>query len=79
MTGWLFIELLKHKTPDEMVVISKYPALLKLMNFGKYRGKGMTFEKCAQDDPSYLEWIRDKSDMNEDTKFSAKYWLRKRR
>lgn len=78
VTGWLFIELLKHKTPEEMVTISRYPALLKAMNFGKYYGKGMTFEKCAQDDPSYLEWIRDKSDMNEDTKFSARYWLRKR-
>ena len=74
VTAWLFIELLKHKTPDEMVTISKYPALLKIMNFGKH--KGMTFEDAPTD---YLEWIRDKSDMNEDTKFSAKYWLQKRR
>lgn len=79
VTAWLFIELLKHKTPDEMVVISRYPALLKTMNFGKYYGKGMTFEQCARDDASYLEWIRDTSDMNEDTKFSARYWLQKSR
>lgn len=79
VTAWLFIELLRHKTPDEMVQISKYPALLKTMNFGKYYGKGMTFEQCARDDASYLEWIRDKSDMNEDTKFSARYWLQKTR
>lgn len=26
----------------------------------------------------YLEWLRDKSDMGEDVKFSAQYWLRKR-
>lgn len=78
VTAHLFIELLKHKTPDEMVTISKYPALLKLMNFGKYYKSGMTFEQCAADDPSYLEWVRDKSDMNEDTKFSARYWLTKR-
>lgn len=77
VTALLFIRLLDEKTPDEMVAISKYPALLKNMNFGKYYGKGMTFEQCARDDPSYLEWIRDKSDMNEDTKFSARYWLRK--
>ncbi len=79
VTAHLFCRLLEHKTPDEMVTISKYPALIKAMNFGKYRGSGMTFEQCARDDPSYLEWIRDKSDMNEDTKFSAKYWLQKSR
>ncbi len=73
VTAHLFNELLKHKTPDEMVHISKYPALLKKMNFGKH--KGTTFEDAPLD---YLEWIRDKSDMDEDTKFTAKYWHAKR-
>lgn len=74
VTAWIFLELLKHKTPEEMVHISKYPALLKKMNFGKH--KGTTFEAAPID---YLEWIRDKSDMDEDTKFTAKYWIAKRR
>jgi exodeoxyribonuclease X len=74
VTAHIFIELLKHKTPDEMVHISKYPALLKRMNFGKH--KGTTFEAAPLD---YLEWIRDKSDMDEDTKFTARYWIAKRR
>ncbi|MER9628362.1 hypothetical protein NKI97_12530 [Mesorhizobium sp. M0296] len=80
VTAHLFIRLLDHKTPEEMAKISEYPALLKVMKFGKYRRNGvtMTFEQCAQDDPSYLEWIRDTSDMDEDTKFSARYWLQKR-
>lgn len=78
VTACLFIRLLEHKTPAEMAKITEYPALLKMMNFGKYKKSGMTFEQCAKDDPSYLEWIRDKSDMDEDTKFSANYWLRKR-
>jgi exodeoxyribonuclease X len=26
----------------------------------------------------YLQWIADKSDMGEDVKFSARYWIRKR-
>lgn len=78
VTALLFCRLLDHKTPEEMAKISEYPALLKAMNFGKYYGKDMTFEKCATEDPGYLEWIRDKSDMNEDRKFSALYWLRKR-
>ena len=73
VTAHLFIALLDHKTPDEMVHISKYPALLKVMNFGKHRGT--TFEAAPLD---YLEWIRDKSEMDEDTKFSARYWIAKR-
>jgi exodeoxyribonuclease X len=80
VTAHLFIRLLEHKTPEEMAKISEYPALLKRMNFGKYRRNGvdMTFEQCAQDDPRYLEWIRDTKDMDEDRKFSARYWLQKR-
>lgn len=73
VTAHLFVRLLDEKTPDEMIVMSRYPALLKVMNFGKHRGT--TFEAAPID---YLEWIRDKSDMDEDTKFSARYWLQKR-
>lgn len=73
VTAHLFAKLLEHKTADEMIHISKYPALLKIMNFGKH--KGMTFEAAPFD---YLEWIRDKSDFDEDTKFTAWYWMAKR-
>jgi exodeoxyribonuclease X len=73
VTAHILVRLLAEKTIEEMVHISKYPALLKIMNFGKH--KGMTFEAAPID---YLEWIRDKSDMDEDTKFSAKYWVSKR-
>jgi exodeoxyribonuclease X len=78
VTAHLFIRLLAEKTPEEMALISEYPALLRVMNFGKYHGQAMTFEQCAADDPKYLRWIRDESSMNEDTKFSARYWLQKR-
>ena len=74
VTAWLFIELLKHKTPDEMVVISRYPALLRRITFGK-KAKGQTYEEAPLD---YLRWIMDESDLNEDTKFSARYWIQKR-
>lgn len=73
VTAALFVDLLAFKTPAEMVKISEYPDLLKTMNFGKH--KGTTFEQAPID---YLEWIRDKSDMNEDTKFTARYWIAKR-
>lgn len=73
VTAHLFVRLLAEKTVGEMIHISKYPALLKVMNFGKHRGT--TFEAAPLD---YLEWIRDKSEMDEDTKFLAKYWITKR-
>lgn len=73
VTAHLFVRLLNERPVEEMVRISKYPALLKVMNFGKHRGT--TFEAAPLD---YLEWIRDKSEMDEDTKFSAKYWITKR-
>lgn len=73
VTAHLFVRLLDHKTTEQMIHISKYPALLKIMNFGKHRG--MTFEAAPLD---YLEWIRDKSEMDEDTKFTARYWAAKR-
>lgn len=79
VTAHLFIRLLDHKTPEEMATISEYPALLKSVNFGKYYGSGMTFEQCARDDPGYMEWVRDISNMSADTKFSARYWLQKQR
>ncbi|MGX1353387.1 exodeoxyribonuclease X [Bradyrhizobium elkanii] len=73
VTAHLFVRLLAEKTVADMVHISKYPALLKVMNFGKH--KGTTFEAAPLD---YLEWIRDKSEMDEDTKFTARYWAAKR-
>jgi exodeoxyribonuclease X len=73
VTANLFVRLLDERTVDEMIHISKCPALLKIMNFGKHRGS--TFEAAPLD---YLEWIRDKSDMDEDTKFSARYWIARR-
>lgn len=74
VTAHILCRLMQEKTIDEMVAISLWPALLKVMNFGKH--KGTTFEAAPLD---YLEWIYEKSDMDEDTKFSARYWIRKRR
>lgn len=73
VTAFILRRLLQEKSVEELLTISRYPALIKVMNFGKH--KGMKFADAPAD---YLEWIRDKSDMNEDTKFSAKYWLQKR-
>lgn len=75
VTAFIFLRLLNEKTVEEMVTISNYPALLRRITFGK-RAKGKTYEEAPLD---YLQWIRDDSDLDEDTKFSAKYWIQKRR
>lgn len=74
VTAHLFVRLLDEKTPEEMEVISRYPALLRRITFGT-KAKGKTYEEAPLD---YLQWIVEKSDLDEDTKFSAKYWIRKR-
>lgn len=73
VTAFILSRLLIEKSVDELLTISKYPALLTVMRFGKH--KGMKFADAPCD---YLEWIRDKSDMNDDTKFTARYVLQKR-
>lgn len=73
VTAHIFKRLLDHKTVDEMIHISKYPALKHTFTFGKHRGM-----KYADAPADYLQWLCDKSDMGEDVKFSAKYWLKKR-
>jgi exodeoxyribonuclease X len=73
VTAHILVELLKARTVDELVNISKYPALLRTLRFGKH--KGTKFEDAPSD---YLSWIRDKSDLDENTKFTASYWLKRR-
>lgn len=74
VTAHILVRLLSQKSIEEMVHISKYPALLRKITFGT-KAKGQLYEDAPLD---YLEWIRDKSDMDEDTKFSARYWAAKR-
>lgn len=74
VTAHILDRLLDEKSVDELVTISKYPALLRRINFGT-KAKGQLYSEAPGD---YLEWIAFKSDLNEDTKFTAKYWLKKR-
>ncbi len=58
-----------------LLEISAEPGFLYWIGGQKHKGK--TFKEVAQADPSYLTWIVDKSDMDEDTKFTARHWLQK--
>ena len=80
VTACVLAEVLReaneHEVPvSELVAWSAEPPLKSLITFGKlHKGK-----KYADVPADYLEWIRDKSDMDADTKWCADYWLRARK
>lgn len=62
--------LLRNLSIEEMIEISSRPVLIPRIKFGKHRGK--LFSEIPKD---YLSWIVDKSDMEENIKYTAGYWL----
>lgn len=72
VTAWLLHDLLQAGASlDEMIAWTKEPSLLPKVTFGKYRGKAW------RDLPlDYLDWLANKSDMDEDTKFTARHHLK---
>lgn len=73
VTAHILVKLMSKCDVIELVAISGKPALLSRLNFGKHRG--MKYSEAPAD---YLQWIRDKSELSEDVKFSAAYWLQRR-
>lgn len=65
----------EHPTLEEMVQITNNPSLHQgPVSFGKH--KGTPWPDLPYD---YLSWIVNKSDMDEDTKHSARHWMRQKR
>ena len=65
---------------ERMIEISRYPLLIKTLNFGKYKGKKV--EEVLQIDRGWLEWLlreKEKSDVieHEDWVYTLKYYLGK--
>jgi len=57
---------------DELMRMSVEPALLKKLNFGKY--KSHYIEEVAAQDRGYLEWLL-QQDIDEDLSFSIRHYL----
>jgi len=70
VTGCIFLALLQRASFADMLTWSAEPALYTSFRFGKH--KGVRFDAVPRD---YLEWIVNKSDMDDDVKFSARHWL----
>lgn len=73
VTAHLLVRLLRLRPIAELIQITKEPVLLRDLTFGKHRGV-----RYADAPIDYLEWIVDKSDLDADTKHTARYWLRER-
>lgn len=74
VTAAIFEELIKKARWSELVQWSGEPAHYTKFHFGKYRGK--RYDEIAAIDPSYLQWIVEKSELEEGIKHSARHWLR---
>ncbi|MCX6781133.1 MAG: exonuclease domain-containing protein [Candidatus Magasanikbacteria bacterium] len=65
---------------EKMLELTKTPALLTSMNFGKYRGK--TFEEVAATDLGYLNWLlgsetqKPSAEQNEELVFTLKKYCK---
>ena len=73
VTAAIFEELIKKARWSELVHWSAEPALHTRFHFGKYRGR--RYDEIAASDPSYLQWIVEKSELEEGIKHSARHWL----
>jgi exodeoxyribonuclease X len=71
VTAFLLRELLELASTDELIAWTSEPGLLPRVTFGKHRG-------CAWSEVpvDYLTWIVEKSDLNEDVKFTAEHYRR---
>jgi len=53
---------------EKLVDLTKTPVLIKTFRFGKYKNKDIA--QVAQEDPSYLNWMRKNMDLDEDLKYT---------
>lgn len=74
VTAQILGEAMKVASVEDMIEWTKRPSLLPRITFGKHKGRRW------QDVPfDYIEWIAFKSDMDADTKFTAKHHLEARK
>jgi exodeoxyribonuclease X len=73
ITAFILRELLQVASFEQLVEWTEKPALLRRVTFGKHRGS-----VWSEVPPDYLSWIIDKSDMDEDVKFTAAHYRRLR-
>lgn len=71
VTAWIVHDMLALASIEDMIRWTEEPSLLPQVTFGKHRGK-----EWSELPLDYLDWIIAKSDLDEDTKFTARHWLK---
>jgi exodeoxyribonuclease X len=71
VTAFLLREILELVTVEELIALTREPALLPRVTFGRYRGSN--WEEVPVD---YLAWIADRSELGEDVKYTAEHHRR---
>lgn len=71
VTAHIFIKMLQHRTIQELVHITQNPIILKVVSFGKHKGK--PWSEVPKD---YLQFIVSKGSFDRDTEHTAKHWLK---
>ena len=72
-TKLLYEVLLQYATLSQLIEISAKPVLMQKLLFGKYSGRYI--EEIVETDPSYLQWVLNLEDIDEDLAYSIKYYL----
>lgn len=73
VTAHIMRHLVKLRPLETLVQISNEPPITRYIKFGKH--KGMKWSEVPAD---YLSWISNTSEMDQETKDAAKWWLNKR-
>jgi exodeoxyribonuclease X len=73
VTAFILRELLRVASVEQLAAWTSEPILLPKVTFGKHKGRNW-----SEVPPDYLAWIVDKSDLNEDIKFTANHHRRLR-
>jgi len=74
VTKLLFTYLLGLSSEEAMQNLSFKNVLIEKFTFGKHKGKYI--EEVAMNDRSYLEWMLNNTDIDEDIKYSINHYLR---
>jgi exodeoxyribonuclease X len=71
ITAFILARAILKATVDDMIRWTNEPSILPgAIHFGKHKGT-----PWPQVDPSYLQWMVNQADMDEDARYTARYWL----
>lgn len=74
VTAGILQVMMREKTIEELIQLTKEPVLLTRVSMGKYRGK-----LWSEMDSGYLRWVLDpRREFDEDTRHTAEHWLSSR-